>query len=168
MKLPSSYGFPMVFLWFSYGFPMVYHTNHHGTCSAPIHGVPRRLGQWRPALARREPHPWRGQRRSSTADSPGGRSPPLGFFCGFMTSCQHGIKWIYWIYWIYMIYIYISAIEKRDNPLNGDLRSAEWDGPPMPAKSARCQVFLITQPGAKVQNSRAKRGCWHCWHNIYF
>ena len=26
-----------------------------------------------------------------------------------------------------------------------------WDGPPRPANSARCQVFLITQPGAKLK-----------------
>ena len=59
--------------------------------------------------------------------------------------------------YIYICIYHLSAIEKRDNPLNGDLRSRFinhlrfGDGPPRPANSARCQVFLITQPGAKLK-----------------
>jgi hypothetical protein len=164
--------------WNSKNFPWRLPHNHHGTCSAPIHlwRPPPRLGQWRPALARRAPHPWRGQRRSSTADSPGGRSPPLGLFGGFTTSCHHGIKWTYWIYiyihlWTgishaYIWYIYIciyhlSAIEKRDNPLNGDLRSrfinhlrfVGWSS----KASEQCQVPSVSDNSTRCK-TQGRRG----------
>ena len=133
-----------------------------------------RLGQWRPALARRAPHPWRGQRRSSTADSPGGRSPQFfGFFGGFTTSCHHGIKWIYWIYiyihlwtgishaYIYICIYHLSAIEKRDNLLNGDLRSrfinhlrfVGWSS----KASEQCQVPSVSDNSTRCK-TQGRRG----------